>query len=184
MLKKVAVIILILVIVFLGYKLTKGENNNPLNVEANNKPATLNVGPSSVSEAAKDTFLGEKGTNVRLENNNVLISANEVADGKMHFFNSVLPDGKTVYFFLVKDQNGVFHAAANACEVCFGAHKGFHQDGNEVVCDNCGNRYPLEKIATEKGGCNPGPINPDLKISNGNLTITLEQLTNVEKLFS
>lgn len=94
-----------------------------------------------------------------------------------------MPNGKTIYFFVIKDRNGIFRAAANACQVCFKTYKGFRQEGDEIVCNNCGNRYPIEKIATEKSGCNPGPINPNLKVRNGQIIINQTDLEKVSDLF-
>jgi hypothetical protein len=100
-----------------------------------------------------------------------------------HFYHVTLPDGKTVYFFVVKDKNGVIRAAANACQVCFSTKRGFHQEDGWMVCNTCGNRYPLEKIATEKGGCNPVPINPNLKVSDGKAILQLADLEPIANYF-
>lgn len=128
-------------------------------------------------------FYGQKGEKVALENGQVKLDISSFNGNTAKFYNLAMPSGKTIYFFVVKDKNGVYRAAANACQVCYGIRKGFHQENNEIVCDNCGNRYPVEKIATEKGGCNPGPINPNLKIENGELTIKQAELEEVSELF-
>ncbi len=100
-----------------------------------------------------------------------------------HFYHATLPDGKTVYFFVVRDKDGVVRAAANACQVCFSTKRGFHQEDGWMVCNTCGNRYPLEKIATEKGGCNPVPIDPNLKVDGGKATIRLADLEPIANYF-
>lgn len=129
-------------------------------------------------------FLGEKGENLIFENEEVkIIEAAQFDDNQARFFNVKTADGKIIYFFVVKDKSGIYRAAANACQVCFGERKGFHQEGDEIVCNNCGNRYPLEKIATEKGGCNPGPINPNLEVKNGQIIIKQADLEQVSELF-
>ncbi|MDF1498314.1 MAG: Fe-S-containing protein [Patescibacteria group bacterium] len=51
------------------------------------------------------------------------------------------------------------------------------------IYKTCGNIYPMEKIATEKGGCNPGPINPNLKVENGIITIEQSELEEIAGLF-
>ncbi len=135
-------------------------------------------------------FLGEKGQNVSFENKEVKLSASIFNDNTARFYNVEMPaspaggpDGKIIYFFVVKDKNGIYRAAANACVVCFKTYKGFRQEGNEIVCNNCGNRYPIEKIATEKGGCNPGPINPNLEIREGQIIIEQADIEQVADLF-
>lgn len=127
-------------------------------------------------------FKGEKGKEVNFTNKEIKISSSEVGENKAHFFNAKLGE-KTIYFFVVKDKNGIFRAAANACQVCFGAKKGFHQEGDFMVCNNCGNQYPLEKIATEKGGCNPVPINPNLMPQDGQIIIKQEDFRLASEIF-
>ncbi len=135
-------------------------------------------------------FLGEKGENVNFNNEEIRLETSIFNDNQARFYNVNMPasptggsPGKTIYFFVVKDKNGIYRAAANACAVCFKTYKGFHQEGNEIVCNNCGNRYPIEKIATEKGGCNPGPINPNLEVENGEIIIKKADLEQVLNLF-
>ncbi len=128
-------------------------------------------------------FFGDKGENLTLENEEVKLDSLIFDDNKARFYNVKMPNDKIIYFFVVKDKNGIYRAAANACAVCFKTYKGFRQEGDEIVCNNCGNRYPIEKIATEKGGCNPGPINPNLEVKNGKIIIKQTDLEQVLNLF-
>lgn len=135
------------------------------------------------SPQTADEFFGEKGENVVFENGEIKLSASRFDDNQAKFFNVKMADGKTVYFFALKDKSGTYRAAANACQVCFGERKGFRQEGDEIVCNNCGNRYPLQKIATEKGGCNPGPISPNLEIRDGSAIIKQADVEGIKELF-
>jgi len=148
-----------------------------------NETQTPDQSQTPPDSANDDGFLGEKGQKVAFENGTIRIDASLFSDNQAKFFNTQMAFGKIVYFFVVKDKNGIYRAAANACQVCFGAKKGFRQEGNEIVCNNCGNRYPVEKIATEKGGCNPGPINPDLAVQNGKIIINRADVEQVQNLF-
>lgn len=134
----------------------------------------------SVSE---DEFLGEESQEVSLVDGAVSLEAEIFSDNLAHYYNTQLPGGKTIYFFVLKDKGGIYRAASNACQVCFDARMGFRQEGDFMVCNTCGNKYPLEKIATEKGGCNPGPINPDLKVENGKIIIKQSELEGVAGFF-
>ena len=65
---------------------------------------------------------------------------------------------KPIEFFVMQSPDGVIRAAFNACDVCYLGKKGYVQEGDEMVCVNCGNRFPSDKINDVKGGCNPAPL--------------------------
>ena len=71
----------------------------------------------------------------------------------------------TISFFAVLDDAGGVHVAFDACDVCYGAKLGYSQDGNQMVCNNCGNKFLITGIGTTNrgGGCWPGylPITTD-----------------------
>ncbi|MFC1810333.1 Fe-S-containing protein [Patescibacteria group bacterium] len=139
---------------------------------------------SVTSSDASKNFEGTIGDFIEIENGKVTLAANKVDDGKAHFYNTTLDDGDPVYFFVVKSPDGNFRAAANGCQVCGDALQGFHQEGDSMVCNTCGNSYPLNKIATEKGGCNPAPINPNLEVVDGNITISMSELESIKQFFN
>lgn len=84
-----------------------------------------------------------------------LVSIN---DGKAHHFKVQASDGIMVTFFVLKSNDGVIRAAIDACDVCYRAGKGYEQNGDEMVCQNCGMRFASVKINDVKGGCNPAPL--------------------------
>ncbi len=133
-------------------------------------------------QESKQEYKGERGERVYLANGLAEIDISDLEKNKVRFFNTDL-SGKKVYFFIARDGEGVYRAAANECQVCFSAKTGFRQEGDEIVCNNCGNRYPLNRIATEKGGCNPAPIDPDIKAENGIIRIEAEKLEEISYLF-
>ena len=66
---------------------------------------------------------------------------------------------KKIKFFAVKASDGSIKTAFDACDVCYGSKKGYRQEGNQMVCNNCGNKYPIDGLGTENkagGGCWPG----------------------------
>jgi hypothetical protein len=68
--------------------------------------------------------------------------------------------GKTnMEVLAVKASDGTIRTAFNTCQVCFDSGRGYYnQQGDELVCQNCGNRFSLDQIEKIKGGCNPVPI--------------------------
>jgi uncharacterized membrane protein len=139
---------------------------------------------SARESVATSNFRGEKGQFVTMKNSLVTIDAASVSDGKVHYFNTTLKSGDPVYFFIAKSPDGKLRAAANGCQVCGGALQGFRQEGDFMVCNTCGNRYPLNKIATEKGGCNPAPISPDLAVNDGKITLSEPELEAITQYFN
>lgn len=79
-------------------------------------------------------------------------------DGIAHHY-EYAADGMTIRYFLLKSTDGVVRAAFDACDVCWPAGKGYYQDGDDMVCRNCGRRFASTKINEVKGGCNPAPLN-------------------------
>lgn len=147
------------------------------------KPSIIQNSNQNKDQTTSLKFSGEQGEKIELVNGQVKIKAELLNDGLAHYYNVKMPSGKIIYFFVVKDKNGIYRAAANACKICFDARKGFRQEGNYMVCNTCGNKYPMEKIATEKGGCNPGPIDPNLKSENGEIIINQANLEEALELF-
>ncbi len=168
--------------VYSGYK-TFEELKELLVCSTDGKQGLETQNQASLPVQAEKAFFGEKGENVFLENGEIKLDASQFNDNQARFYNIKMSGGKIIYFFAVKDKNGIYRAAANACAICFKTYKGFRQEGNEIVCNNCGNRYPIEKIATEKGGCNPGPINPNLSIQSGKIIIEQADIEQVADLF-
>ena len=153
-------------------------NNNSKIIEKNNKQAS-----DAKTSIIETEFEGKKGETLSLKNGKITLDIENLDDGLARFYNTKLNSGKIIYFFVIKDKNGIYRAATNACQVCHKSKLGFIQEGNFMKCKTCGNKYPLEKIATEKGGCNPGPINPNLKIEDGRIIIQQAKLEEMADLF-
>jgi uncharacterized membrane protein len=86
------------------------------------------------------------------------IPINSVNDGRAHHYQVKADDGTMVTFFVIKSSDGVIRAAIDACDVCYKAGKGYYQDGDFMVCENCGQRFASNRINVVKGGCNPAPL--------------------------
>lgn len=71
------------------------------------------------------------------------------------FFDYKLSDNRPVRFFVIKSSDGVYRAALDACDTCYHAKKGYHQVGDDMICNNCGLHFHSAKINEVHGGCNP-----------------------------
>ena len=78
-------------------------------------------------------------------------------DYAAHYY-TYMHNDRPIEFFVLKSEDGVVRAAFNACDVCYGALRGYSQDGQTMVCDNCGRRFPAGQINIVRGGCNPSPL--------------------------
>ena len=88
----------------------------------------------------------------------------------------------SVRFFVLKSSDGVIRAALDSCDVCYAARKGFRQEGDYTVCNNCGNAYPSVKINVETGGCNPVSLVRTVK--KGKVVILVKDLKAGLKYFN
>jgi len=145
---------------------------------------SVNIKDVAIPQKPKNEFLGEKGETLTAIDNKVYIEETKVSDGNIHFYNYYSEENqKTIYFFIVKADDGTHRVAANACESCFGSKKGFTQVGDLIRCENCKVTYSKDQIAREKGGCNPRPIEKAAMVENENLIINVSDIEGSADLF-
>jgi hypothetical protein len=85
----------------------------------------------------------------------------------------------------VKATDGTIRTAFNTCQVCYNSGKGYYiQEGDELVCQNCGNRFKIDQVEKQKNGCNPVPILDENKTDNGtSITISPSFIEQNKDLF-
>ena len=104
----------------------------------------------------------------------------DLADGRARYF-SVLVAGKTVPFFVLRSSDGAIRAAFDACDVCYPFRKGYRQEGDVMVCNNCGRRFPSVRINVEIGGCNPSPL--QMQVQGDRVIIKTTDIASGAKYF-
>jgi len=68
--------------------------------------------------------------------------------------------------------DGTIRTAFNTCQVCFASGRGYYvQQGDVLVCQNCGNRFKASQVELIKGGCNPVPITKEYKTEGTELVV-------------
>ena len=92
-------------------------------------------------------------------NGKLEIPVANISDGKAHHYQVKSDDGTMVTFFVLKSADGVLRAAIDSCDVCYRSGLGYYQEGDNMVCKNCGQKFASNKINVIKGGCNPAPLN-------------------------
>jgi uncharacterized membrane protein len=183
--KEVLIIGLIAVIVVIAGAVYYSQSNKskPGGTQNQMQPTLDSATTTPVDEAEAYEFTGNKGETVKLVDGKVAIPTTGFEVNRVKFFNSLLPDGTTVYFMVLKDKDGYFRVAANGNKQCAKYGKGYVQEGDKLVCTVCEKSYSVEDFAIEKPDCNPYPINANEKIDGINVVISLSELETVTSLF-
>lgn len=100
-------------------------------------------------------------------------------------FIPVKVDGTEMEIIAVKAPDGTLRTALNTCQVCYDSGRGYYeQDGDVLICQNCGNRFKMSQVSVEKGGCNPVGIYDDMRTETDEaITIPLDLLKQAVPFF-
>ena len=118
---------------------------------------------------------------VIVDNTLVMFPVNLFEDGSARHFEFV-SEKTTIRYFILKSSDGILRAAFNACDVCWPAGKGYYQDGDHMVCRNCGRRFASVLVNEVKGGCNPAPLSR--KLENDKLIIQIKDIEQGRQYFN
>jgi high-affinity iron transporter len=101
----------------------------------------------------------------------VRIPLSELSDSSLHFYTAEV-NGAVIRFLVIHKSDGDYGTALDACEICGTA--GYRQEGQNVVCRNCGAAIYIPTIGVS-GGCNP--IGVKSKVEGGDVVVDLAALT-------
>lgn len=104
----------------------------------------------STAEIAKSAGVVETADEVK-------IPLDALNPGKALFLRHEI-EGRQLHYFALKTSDGAYRAAFDACDVCFRMNRGYRQEGDMMICNNCGQAFPSNRIGDAKGGCNPHPL--------------------------
>lgn len=137
---------------------------------------TMAFGLLAMVAAGCSTSSASFGANAELTptNGQLAIPLTAINDGTAHHFQVRAADGTMVTFFTLKSADGVIRAAIDACDVCYRSGLGYYQEGDFMVCKNCGQKFASNKINVIKGGCNPAPLNRE--VTGDNLMINMKDI--------
>lgn len=107
--------------------------------------------------------------------------ANLFEDGKARHF-EFKANGMTIKYFIIKSSDGVIRAAFDACDVCWPEGKGYYQEGDSMVCRNCGRRFASVLVNEVKGGCNPAPLTRS--VEDGKVIIKVKDILEGKQYFN
>ena len=106
---------------------------------------------------------GSTFTGVGDRGGDVSFALRDFADGRAKFFRYVTAAGTEVRFFVMRSSDGVTRAAFDTCDVCFKERRGYRQAGDAMICNNCGQSFDSHAINEVRGGCNPAPIEREIR---------------------
>ncbi|MDF3003365.1 MAG: uncharacterized protein K0Q48_3484 [Bacillota bacterium] len=117
------------------------------------------------------------------ENRDLVITTSDITETAAFYTYNELD--KKMEIIAVKASDGTIRTAFNTCQVCYSSGKGYYiQEGEFLVCQNCGNRFGMDEVALTKGGCNPVPITDEYKTEvDGVITIPKEFLEEAQVIF-
>ncbi|MDR3086234.1 MAG: DUF2318 domain-containing protein [Christensenellaceae bacterium] len=126
---------------------------------------------------------GQKEAQAILEGESLRIPLKEI--GETASFYPVEVDGTAMEVLAVKASDGSIRTAFNTCEVCFDSGRGYYkQEGGDLVCQNCGNRFSMDQIEQQSRGCNPWPILAgDKTATEEEILIPYEFLADSKRVF-
>ncbi len=189
--KKQTTIILITILAVAAASMLSGCSSG---TPGSSKNTTGNTQASSAETTVKST--ASEGTNtaedasaesaVRVKEGGYLAIPIAGLSQKASFYKADLGETE-VEIVALKDSSGNLRTAFNACQVCYSSGKGYYrQNGDYLVCQNCGNSFTINQVGIASGGCNPWPIldsdrtvtGDEIQISYDVLKATADELPN------
>lgn len=136
-----------------------------------NQPAAEKLSSSTTSESTQNA------------SGDLVIPVSSISE-KATFYPMTV-DGTKLEVIAVKAPDGSIRTAFNTCQVCYASGRGYYkQDGDALVCQNCGNRFAMSDVEISKGGCNPVPIFDENKtVDDSNITISGDYLKEATQIF-
>jgi uncharacterized membrane protein len=137
---------------------------------------------STISGQVQTVTVAPSAAAAKVQTANVVTyAAADFEDGQARFFQHT-EGNQTIKYFVLKSADGVIRAAFDACDVCWPAGKGYQQDGDVMVCRNCGRRFASTSVNEVAGGCNPAPL--ARQINDNQVVIRIEDLLTGKRYFN
>lgn len=139
--------------------------------------------PNKSADTSETTGTDKVNKIEMVKDSDVVISLNDVTE-KASFYPAQI-NGTDLEIIAVKAPDGTIRTAFNTCQVCYSSGKGYYQqEGDALVCQNCGNRFGMGDVEVTKGGCNPVPITDEYKtVDNEIITVSKDFLEQAVVLF-
>lgn len=145
-----------------------------------------------ISSALMFTACSDKSANSDIKAETVKVSSGEnlkikIADvTDTAKFYPVDIDGTEIEVIAKKDSSGEIRTAFNTCQICYSSGRGYYeQEGDYLVCQNCGNSFSVDQVEVQSGGCNPVPIFSENKtVTDDTIEISYDYLNEAKQIFA
>ena len=117
---------------------------------------------------------------VTAENGQVKVALSQLQGSEAAYF-VYNAGGKGIKFFVLKASDGSVRAALDSCNSCYHAKLGYRQDGDTMVCNNCGMGFRSTDVGHISRGCSPIPLQNDQ--DGKTLTVKVKDLEEGTKYF-
>ena len=140
--------------------------------------------PSASNANANEVAPAAAAGSSQAENADLVIPVSEITETAT--FYPIEIEGTQMEVLAVKATDGTIRTAFNTCQICYSSGRGYYkQDGDVLVCQNCGNRFSMDEVEVTKGGCNPVPITAENKtVTDESITISYDFLNEARVIFS
>lgn len=154
------------------------------------QPAAQTAAAVEANAAVETAGAAQKSASSQEEKNassreDLTIQIGELSAVKAAFY-PVEVEGTQMEVIAVLDENGAVRTAFNTCQVCYSSGRGYYkQVGPYLICQNCLNRFSMDQVGVEYGGCNPWPIfESDRVDTEETVTIPYAFLQSSTKIFA
>ena len=121
---------------------------------------------------ARTSTVPPAATALMSENGQVQVPLSDLVDSNLHYYTADV-NGTLLRFVVIRKGNGDYVAALDACQIC--GWSGYRQQGQNVICRNCGAAIYVPSIG-QAGGCNPVAVKS--RIDAGKIVVDLSALAS------
>jgi high-affinity iron transporter len=106
------------------------------------------------------------------QNGEVRVPLSQLMDTSLHYYTAEVNQAD-IRFLVIHKSSGDYATALDACQICGAV--GYRQEGQNVICRNCGAAIYIPSIG-QSGGCNPIAVKS--RVENGEVVVDLSALTD------
>ena len=131
-------------------------------------------------QASREGNGHQQYTAVTAENGEVKVQLSALTGSTASYF-VYNANGKDIKFFMLRASDGTVRLALDACTACNHAKLGYRQNGEAMVCNNCGMSFKSTDVGHVSGGCSPIPLKNSQ--DGKTLVVKAKDLEESEKYF-